>query len=361
MSTHHGCKLRIHGWLRLAALAVLALGILATQAEAAEPKAGAIVEVTCKAQPDQKYSCYLPKGYTAKKAWPILYCWAPNAAGNAFTQRYRKVCEERGWIVVGSMNSKNGPWEPIQAAINAMWADTEARFKLSPKRRYASGFSGGSRVSFALAEEKSDFFAGIIGIGAGLSSNSRGLPKQSQAVWIMCGETDFNLRELNQLSEKLKTNGNPLVYRNFPGAHTMPPPAMMTEAVRWMDDQSESRREETLQKETAAAAELAGAGDPQGAWVKLLRALQKIEGGGKARTAAEKLKKSLERIPEVKPEVKALAKFEKAIAWIEKNQGRMEKSTSAKAQGVKKLEEVVEKYPGTHAAKLAEGKLAELE
>jgi hypothetical protein len=55
------------------------------------------------------------------------------------------------------MNSQNGPWEPIQAAMDAVWADTEARFKLSTTRRYASGFSGGSRVSFALAEMKEKY------------------------------------------------------------------------------------------------------------------------------------------------------------------------------------------------------------
>jgi dienelactone hydrolase len=343
------------------ALVLVILMAATSPALADEPVPGQVVLVTCQASPDQRYGCYLPKAYSPQREWPILYCFGPNAEGDAFVTRYQAVCEERGWIVVGSMNSRNGPWEPIQAAIDAVWKDTEARFKLSGTRRYASGFSGGSRVSFALSEMKAESFAGVIGIGAGLSSGAKDLPKKSLAVWIMCGETDFNRNELNQLSEKLKASGNPLVYRNFPGDHTMPSVELMTEAVRWMDDQSESRREEMLAQETAAAAELAAAGDPQGAWVKLLLALEKIEGGGAARTEAERQKKSLERLPAVKPEVLALAKFDKAMDWIGKNRERMANSASAKAQGVKKLKEVTEKYPGTHAARLAEKQLAELE
>jgi len=110
-----------------------------------------------------------------------------------------------------------------------------------------------------------------------------------------------------------------------------------------------------------AAEALSEAGDPAGAWLKLVGALEKYKGGSKLRAAAAKLKKTLERTPEVKTEVKAEAKLRMAMTWIEKNRGRMETSTSAKAQGLKKLREVVDRYAGTHAAKLAEEKLAELE
>ena len=71
------------------------------------------------------------------------------------------------------MNSRNGPWGPIKEAIDAMWADTEARFSLSKSMRYASGFSGGARVSFGLASQKPEFISGVIAIGAGLSSSSQ--------------------------------------------------------------------------------------------------------------------------------------------------------------------------------------------
>jgi len=160
-------------------LASLAVLMASTPALAADPKPGAIVTVTCKGNADQKYSCYVPKAYTPEKRWPILYCFAPDGNGQVFVQRYKDVCEDRGWIVVGSLNSRNGPWGPIKAAIDAVWADTEERFSLRKKMKYASGFSGGARVSFGLAEMKPDFIAGVIAIGAGLSSTNRGFRSTS--------------------------------------------------------------------------------------------------------------------------------------------------------------------------------------
>jgi len=349
--------------LRIALLAhsALVLVLLAAPAIAAEPGPGKTAVVTCKSAPDQKYSCYVPKAYTPKKAWPILYCFAPDANGAFFVQRYKNVCEERGWIVVGSHNSKNGPWEPIKAAIDAIWEDTEARFNLSKKMRYASGFSGGSRVSFGLAEMKSEFFAGVIGIGAGLSSSNKGLPKKELAVWLMCGETCFNRGEMETLKKRLDDGGYSVELRVFPGGHTTPQVPLLEEAVRWMDDQAAEKQVERFGAAVDEATRLADEGEPAKAWLGLTAALEKYRGVKERRPEAEKLRKKLEREAAVKPEVSALAKLEKARKWIDKNRARMEKSTSAKAQGVKKLREVVERYPGTRGAARAEEMLAKLE
>ena len=62
------------------------------------------------------------------------------------------------------MNSRNGPGEPVFNAIHAVWADAERRFNLSYDERYATGFSGGSRVSFGMARMFKGRFAGIIAI-----------------------------------------------------------------------------------------------------------------------------------------------------------------------------------------------------
>ena len=82
-------------------LTLCAVLTVALPALAAEPPPGKVTMVTCKANPDQRYSCYVPKAYTPEREWPILYCFSPNATGDAFVTRYREACEERGWIVVG--------------------------------------------------------------------------------------------------------------------------------------------------------------------------------------------------------------------------------------------------------------------
>ncbi|RPH51440.1 MAG: hypothetical protein EHM91_01135 [Planctomycetota bacterium] len=188
--------------------------------------------ITCKDDPAQKYAAYVPKAYHKAKKWPILYCFSPNAEGGYFVDFYREVCEETGWIVVGSNNSKNGPGEPILAAMKAMWADTHARFSIDDKRVFASGFSGGARVSFWMSGLYPQNFAGVIAIGAGTSDGK--VEPKGMAVWLMCGETDFNLKELEALDAKLKGEGWKVQRKTFPGAHTMPPKTLGADAVRWM-------------------------------------------------------------------------------------------------------------------------------
>ncbi len=188
--------------------------------------------ITCKDAPDQKYACYVPKAYHKAKKWPILYCYSPNGDGGYFVDFYREVCEEVGWIVVGSNNSKNGPGEPILAAMKAMWADTHAKLSIDDKRVFASGFSGGARVSFWMSSLYPQNFAGVIAVGAGTSDGK--LEPKGMAVWLMCGETDFNLKELEALDAKLKSEGWKYQRKTFPGAHTMPPKTLGADAVRWM-------------------------------------------------------------------------------------------------------------------------------
>ena len=270
-----------------ASLSAIVLLVLVGPALAADPEPGKTVEVTCKGNPSQRYSCYVPKAYDPAKTWPILYCFSPNAQGDLFTRRFKNVCERRGWIVVGSMNSRNGPWEPIQEAIAAMWADTEARFSLSKTMRYASGFSGGSRVSFGVAKMHGASVAGVIGIGAGLPSSGE-MPRPELAVFIACGETDPNKRELDPLYDRLKKAGNPVVYRNFPGGHVMPEIPLLEEAVEWMDDQADERKLERFTAAHEEAASLADS-DPVKAWLMLSEALAKYPKVKKRRKDAEKL------------------------------------------------------------------------
>jgi dienelactone hydrolase len=189
--------------------------------------------IKCAADPAQTYACYVPKAYHKAKKWPILYCYSPNAQGGYFVDFYRDVCEEVGWIVVGSNNSQNGPGEPIQAAMKAMWADTHAKFNLDDRRVFASGFSGGARVSFWMASTYPENFAGVVAIGAGTGPDGKVTPK-GMAIWLMCGETDPNFKELEALDARLTKEGFRHLRKAFPGGHIMPSKDLGAEAIRWM-------------------------------------------------------------------------------------------------------------------------------
>jgi hypothetical protein len=54
------------------------------------------------------------------------------------------------------------------------------------------------------------------------------------AVWLMCGEQDPNLKELEALDAKLKNEGFKYQRKTFPGGHTMPGKELASEAIRWV-------------------------------------------------------------------------------------------------------------------------------
>ena len=87
---------------------------------------------------------------------------------------FKEPAEKLGYIVVGSNNSRNGPWGPIQEAIQALWDDTHARFALDPRRFYTTGMSGGGGPAWILAA----FGAAATIICASVLETQRGDPQK---------------------------------------------------------------------------------------------------------------------------------------------------------------------------------------
>ncbi len=202
--------------------------------EAEEPKPGEIVTVTTKKNEDQQYSCYLPSDYTDERPWPIIYCFAPDGNGAYFVKRLKPVLEKHGWIAAGSLNSKNGmPNKFYEKTHDALWEDTTDRFHLMKNLRYATGFSGGSRVSFWMAKRYP--LDGIFAQGAGLSDYEWTPPKDLRVFWT-CGKEGFNHPEMTQrLDPILQKNGNPVQYTVFDGGHEPPPKKVWEDAIDFLD------------------------------------------------------------------------------------------------------------------------------
>ena len=68
----------------------------------------------------QSYALYLPSAYSGDRRWPIIYCFDPGARGPVPVRLFR-AAEKYGYILVCSNNSHNGPWEPINRAMQAVW------------------------------------------------------------------------------------------------------------------------------------------------------------------------------------------------------------------------------------------------
>jgi dienelactone hydrolase len=209
-------------------------GVLAVLARAEDfPKGQIIDEVKCAADASETYALYLPSNYSPDRAWSVILAFDPLARGRAPLVQYQAAAEQYGYIVAGSNNSKNGPWAISLNAAQAMLADVGSRFSVDSKRMYATGLSGGARVSMALALSTGKF-AGVIASSAGFP-DSRPRTSLDFPVFATAGSGDFNYLEMRRL-DRVLTSPHRLVI--FDGGHAWPPSDVAVEAVEWLEIQA---------------------------------------------------------------------------------------------------------------------------
>jgi len=151
-------------------------------------------------------------------------------------ERFQEAAEKYGYLVAGSNNSRNGPFEPSLAAMDAMWRDTHSRFRIDARRRYAAGFSGGVRVACRFAQA-GNLVAGVIACGGGFPGGMT--PKPVPFVFFgTAGTEDFNYPELRQLDRELDSLAVPHRVVTFDGGHDWASRALATQAIEWMEIQA---------------------------------------------------------------------------------------------------------------------------
>ncbi len=255
--------------------------------------------VVCLGDPEQSFALYLPRTYHPGGEWPVLFLFDPGARGWIPVKGFRDAAEKFGWILVGSNNSRNGPWEPTARACWVVWNEARKRFSVDESRVYAGGFSGGSRVASFFSRVVNHPLSGIIGCGAGLSDPLKAADVAPAAYLGLVGVFDFNYGEMKGLKEALDKAGieNRLII--FDGGHDWPPQELCSEALAWMEVVSMKRG---LRERVDALIDEVFSGETEKAEI--------LEKSGKYFRAAERLK-----------DVRALAAGLKDMpglaAWIE--------------------------------------------
>jgi predicted esterase len=198
------------------------------------PKGQIVDKVQALNDASQSYALYLPSNYTPNRKWPVLYAFDPGARGRAPVERFKEAAEKYGWIVLGSNNSRNGPWDLAANAWNAMQIDTHQRFAIDDERMYATGFSGGARAAVRIAIA-CKCLAGVMANGAGFPTDLAPSPQMHFVFFGAAGVDDFNYPELRSLEEPLTKAGITHRVQTFDGRHEWPPVSVATAAVEWME------------------------------------------------------------------------------------------------------------------------------
>lgn len=199
--------------------------------------AGRILDkVVCEEDASQSYALYVPSNYTKSVKWPVIFCFDASARGRVPVERLQEAAEKYGYIVAGSLTSRNGPWAANSAAARAMVKDVSAHFSIDVGRIYTAGVSGGARVATAFG--LSGLAKGVIACSAGFPIPDR-IPDHVPFVFFgTAGIEDFNYWEMRRLDQDLSRRR--AVHRTviFNGGHEWASTALLTEAVEWLELQS---------------------------------------------------------------------------------------------------------------------------
>ncbi len=199
---------------------------------AQEHKTGQIIEgIKCEDDRDFSYLLYLPTSYDTNRAdkYPVLFVMHPGGGKGSGIQRYVRGAEKNNWILVMSRESSNRN-DKSQQAIKAMVEDVFDHFHVNEKRCYASGFSGGGREAFWLANKMKSNIIGIIPCGAGDSGNNY---QNDALAYGLCGGYCFNRWDMTiTFQKRIKKDGR---LRYFPGGHVWAGEDLIFDAITWLN------------------------------------------------------------------------------------------------------------------------------
>jgi hypothetical protein len=177
-------------------------------------------EIQCQADSEWSYYLYLPKDFHTGEKWPVCFVMDPGGGHGGTLDRYTAAAERFGVILAASKQSKN-EFDRPEDAVLAITKDVYDRVPIAEELSFASGFSGGSRMAYRLAELE-DNIAGIVACGSGAGVYPQGANFRSADVprgVIVCslmGANCFNRSEAISSQERLPRNSR-LIW--FPGNH----------------------------------------------------------------------------------------------------------------------------------------------
>jgi len=196
---------------------------------------GIIIDNTkSKLNPSYSFSLYLPKNYSSKNKYPVIYIFDSHAHGKLPIVLYHELAEEFGYILIASNNSKNGLSPEISNNITStLINECNKDFSIDLEQVYTMGFSGGARIASSIAINKGGI-AGVIVCGAGLAGNTS-LTNKSFHFMSLVGNEDFNYFEILNLNNHLTSMQIKNNICVFDGNHDWPDTEIMKEAFFWLE------------------------------------------------------------------------------------------------------------------------------
>ncbi len=210
----------------------------------------------------QIYDLFVPKvkSKAPKAGLPAILFISPGNDSQGW-KACEPLCNQLGFVFIGVRGAGNEVPGPKRVRIVLdCFDDVRRQIPLDPDRTYVAGISGGARIACGIGFALPEYFGGIMPVVAG--GNMREEPWLRHriidrlSIAAITGQTDFNRGEVERLRKGLwKDIGirtRVWVVANM--GHSMAPPNIATEAIKWLEE-GKAKRQELAKKYPAMRGE----------------------------------------------------------------------------------------------------------
>ncbi len=189
------------------------------------------------------YSLYVPatEPSAVGEKPPLLFLFHPGGQGGRAIYSYIEMAATLGVTLVSFDHFKNTDNNPEREAemlqrFTAILPQIEAAVPHDENRMFMGGTSGGAWRSYHYSAQVPRPWAGILASGGWLGGEQwYDLPYPRMRVAMVNGDKDHGANgEIKKDTEILHRSGSSVSVHAFEGGHQMPPPSVLTKALRWL-------------------------------------------------------------------------------------------------------------------------------
>lgn len=190
--------------------------------------------IKCTAAPDNQFALYIT-AHDSTKNKPVVFFFDAHGDPILPLEKYKKLADEFGFILIGSYNSKNGnDWPTTEQIWTTLFSDINNRLPINQQRIYTAGFSGGAKVASYIGLNHPNI-AGVIANGAGFPETQSTAPSANFCFVGITGTGDMNMTELVALHQNLNNTAAQHQLLFFNGKHEWCPVTTMHDAFLFLE------------------------------------------------------------------------------------------------------------------------------
>lgn len=179
---------------------------------------------------NRKYALYLPENAQPERSYPALIFLDPHAEGQLPLQKYRTFADRFGYILIGSLDVKNGMgMDVVTEVVNDLVSEAKLRLPVDQTSITLAGFSGGGKGALA-ASLNTKGLSSVIYCGAAFPPNSIQLNLPAMGI---TGTSDMNYAEVIDFATSVDSlnSGNTLIVSH--NKHEWPDTSAFLHAFLW--------------------------------------------------------------------------------------------------------------------------------